>query len=451
MKRRSTIHDYFRPGYYHVTISLAQARGQLLGRIAGRADRPDGDAEAPHVELTGIGRMVEQELTTSITKHYDMIEVQEYIIMPEHLHFLLAVHRNIVSKSGRPTHLGQVIAGFKYGCNRRYWAQTGRITLAAEPPGTVKHDSTPSAPLAAPTAATAPTAGTAATATSTPSAGTAATATSTPSTATAATATSTPSAGTAATEGTTVLGGSAAKEEHATGQLPPLFEQGYVDVMPVDEAQLETQRQYIRNNPRSRLLRRENRPQLQVQRTSIRTALTLPALLRYLREVCHASQMGEEQWLTLQGRLLTMDGMVIGDSYGTRELLTRRLLPVVCHRKDGAMFEQQKARCMEAAAEGAVLVSARIAPGEQAIMDEAVARGYAVVLVVDNGFPEFYHASKERMALCLKGRLLLVSPWRYRYRLAENGISVPECKAMNCVAQALCRTRDDWWKKNPGG
>ena len=415
MKRRSTIHDYFRPGYYHVTISLAQARGQLLGRIAGRADRPDGDAEAPHVELTAIGRMVEQELTTSITKHYDMIEVQEYIIMPEHLHFLLAVHRNIVSKSGRPTHLGQVIAGFKYGCNRRYWALTGRITLAAEPPGTVKHDSTPSATLAAPTAA------------------------------------STPSAGTAATEGTTVLGGSAAKEEHATGQLPPLFEQGYVDVMPVDEAQLETQRQYIRNNPRSRLLRRENRPQLQVQRTSIRTALTLPALLRYLREVCHASQMGEEQWLTLQGRLLTMDGMVIGDSYGTRELLTRRLLPVVCHRKNGAMFEQQKARCMEAAAEGAMLVSARIAPGEQAIMDEAVARGYAVVLVVDNGFPEFYHASKERMALCLKGRLLLVSPWRYRYRLAESGISVPECKAMNCVAQALCRTRDDWWKKNPGG
>lgn len=415
MKRRSTIHDYFRPGYYHVTISLAQARGQLLGRIAGRADRPDGDAEAPHVELTAIGRMVEQELTTSITKHYDMIEVQEYIIMPEHLHFLLAVHRNIVSKSGRPTHLGQVIAGFKYGCNRRYWALTGRITLAAEPPGTVKHDSTPSATLAAPTAS------------------------------------STPSAGTAATEGTTVLGGSAAKEEHATGQLPPLFEQGYVDVMPVDEAQLETQRQYIRNNPRSRLLRRENRPQLQVQRTSIRTALTLPALLRYLREVCHASQMGEEQWLTLQGRLLTMDGMVIGDSYGTRELLTRRLLPVVCHRKDGAMFEQQKARCMEVAAEGAVLVSARIAPGEQAIMDEAVARGYAVVLVVDNGFPEFYHASKEKMALCLKGRLLLVSPWRYRYRLAESGISVPECKAMNCVAQALCRTKDDWWKKNPGG
>lgn len=138
MKRRSAIHNYFRPGYYHVTISLAPGSGPLLGRIAGRADRPDGDAEAPHVELSAIGRMVEQELTKSITRHYDMIEVQEYVIMPEHLHFLLAVRRNIVSKNGRPTHLGQVMAGFKYGCNRRYWALTGRITLAAEPPGTVK-------------------------------------------------------------------------------------------------------------------------------------------------------------------------------------------------------------------------------------------------------------------------------------------------------------------------
>ena len=85
MKRRSVIHDYFRPGYYHVTLSLAQGRGPLLGRIAGRADRPDGDAEAPHVELSAIGRMVEQELTSSISRHYPMIEVQDHVVKHEHL------------------------------------------------------------------------------------------------------------------------------------------------------------------------------------------------------------------------------------------------------------------------------------------------------------------------------------------------------------------------------
>ena len=28
-----------------------------------------------------------------------------------------------------------------------------------------------------------------------------------------------------------------------------------------------------------------------------------------------------------------------------------------------------------------------------------------------------------------------------------NAISVAECKTMNCIAQALCRKRDDWWKE----
>ena len=138
MKRRSMIHDYCRTGYYHVTISVAHELGQLLGGIAGRVDRPEGDAEAPHVVLTAIGRMVQEELTHSITRHYPMLEVLEYVVMPEHLHVLLRAHSDIVSRNGRPTHLGQVMAGFKYGCNRRYWALTGRIALAAEPPGTVK-------------------------------------------------------------------------------------------------------------------------------------------------------------------------------------------------------------------------------------------------------------------------------------------------------------------------
>ena len=93
-----------------------------------------------------------------------------------------------------------------------------------------------------------------------------------------------------------------------------------------------------------------------------------------------------------------------------------------------------------------MLVSARIAPGEQDIMDAAMAAGLPVVLIIDNGMPEIYHPSAERIALCLEGRLLLVTPWQYQYRSTEDGITVAECKAMNCVAQALCRTRDDWWK-----
>lgn len=123
------------------------------------------------------------------------------------------------------------------------------------------------------------------------------------------------------------------------------------------------------------------------------------------------------------------------------------MLPVVCHRKDKALFAQQKARCLEAAARGIVLVSGRIAKGEQEIIDEAVHNGFPVVIVHDNGFPDRYHPSQERLDQCAAGRLLLVTPWQYRYRPKSEAISVTECKTMNCVAQALCRTKDTWWKE----
>ena len=138
--------------------------------------------------------------------------------------------------------------------------------------------------------------------------------------------------------------------------------------------------------------------------------------------------------------------MIVCDSYGSLEIMQQPMLPVVCHRKDSGSFIRQKEAIMTVADSGVSLVSPRIAKGEQTIMDEVAAKGYPVILIVDNGFPEIYHPSKEKIELCLEKRLLLLSPWKYRYRLAENVISVAECKTMNCVAQALCRKRDDWWK-----
>jgi hypothetical protein len=135
------------------------------------------------------------------------------------------------------------------------------------------------------------------------------------------------------------------------------------------------------------------------------------------------------------------------DTYGNRQLLSSRLLPVVCHYKDKTRFAQQKARCLEEAAHGAVLVSARIAPGEQEIMNEAANRGFPTIIISDNGFPERYHPSTERIDRCAAGQLLIATPWQYQYRGKNEQVTIPFCKAMNCVAQALCRLKDDWWKK----
>ena len=422
MKRRSHSHDYSRSGYYHITISTTKALHQPLGQIAGRLDKPDGDSDAPHVVLSPLGQMVEQELRESIQRHYPMLEVMDYVVMPEHLHFLLVAHRDIVSNGGKPTHLGQVIAGFKYGCNKRYWAMTGRGKPGSTPAATA--GGTAAAPEAAPPAAIRST---------------------------------TPAAEPPGTRGS-VLGDSVAKLEAdvkpgtvgkpgAVGKLdaPPLFDAGYCDVMPIDEAQLATQRAYIRANPRSRLLRTTNRQWLQPQRNTVNTAVSIRALKGYLQREC-PRQMAPDGFAVITQRLLQEDGYVVCDSYGNVELLHRKLLPIVCHRKDAALFEQQKARCLAEAAAGAVLVSARISQGEQDIMDAASTLGFPVVRIEDNGFPDIYHPSAQRMDDCASGRLLLITPWSYQLRSHTENITTLVCKTMNCIAQAVCRQKDDWWK-----
>ncbi len=446
MKRRSFTHDYSRRGIYHVTVCVDAGLHQPLGRMAGQLDKPDGDADAPHVVLTAIGEMVAAELRASISRFYPMLEVQDFIIMPEHLHFLLVAHGNIVSRSGKPTHLGHVIAGFKQGCNRRYWALTGQEAggpdLATKSPGAM--------------------------------------------------------ADAGVVPG--VFGDSVAEKGGRSGAmaddrgkvgrvrsrgLQPLFDAGYCDVMPVDAEQLATQRAYIRGNPRSRLLRMSNRAWLQPRRRTVDTAVTLSALYGYLQRECgralvpgafeaiaerlivgesgdeiarHRGSCEEEAVGEIARHRASSEkeaageersgGHVLCDSYGNAALLGRRLLPVVCHRRDAGLFATQKARCLAAAAEGAVLVSARIAKGEQEIMDTAMLSGYPVVRIEDNGFLDIYHPSADRLDDCAASLLLLVTPWQYRFRGANEGVSVPFCKTMNCVAQALCRTRDDWWKRS---
>ena len=341
---RGSKKNYCWPGTYHITINVLERQQQPLGRIVGDVSKPDGDQLAPKVLLSEIGKMVEHELLHSIHAHYPMIEVEDYVVMPDHLHFIVVVHRDIISNNGRKTHLGQVIAGFKKGCNRRYWELTGQTaqTWQGQPAVASPSFCSPSAVYSQ---------------------------------------------------------GSKIPSDASTGR-PPLFSYGYVDVMPLKEGQLERQREYIRNNPRYRLMRQQHPQWLLAQRASVATALTLPALKGYLQRECGTALFNAERWEMLKKRLLIENNAIVCDSYGNIQLLNSRLLPVVCHRKDAPLFEKQKARCLSAAASGAILVSARIAKGEQTIIDSAISQGFPVVTVEDNGFSSLYHPSERRMDLC---------------------------------------------------
>ena len=408
MGRRSLHKDYRWPGIYHVTMTVSDRRQQPLGRIVGDVSKADGDPDAPRVELSEVGRMVEQELLQSIKDHYSMVEVQDYVIMPDHVHAIIAVKAAIVSRNGRQTHLGQVISGFKKGCSRRYWEMTGQTaelqwgnpTAAGSQPAPAA-DEQRGNPIATSSADVQRAAGSPQSYVKIPS--------------------------------------------RTTTGRQPLFSDGYVDVMPIEEGQLETQRAYIHNNPRNRLLRSREHSSLHIQRGGIDTALRISALQGYLQREC-GSQYDADRWQMMSSRLLQREGMVDCDSFGDRDLLKGKLLPVVCHRKDLRDFGKQKTACLEAARRGAILVSAHISKGEQEIINAVMDEELPVVSVDDNGMGELYHPSERRMTLCAEKKLLIMTPWVYKYRPAEEDITVVECKTMNCVAQALCRQRDDWWK-----
>ena len=397
MDRRSMHKQYGWAGTYHVTIKVNGVYRQALGKVVGDVNEADGSPRAPHVELTEAGRMVERELTSSLTVHYPMVEVQDYVVMPDHLHCIVVVHKDIISKNGVATHLGQVIAGFKKGCNRRFWEM---LELRGKPANAGCADA---------------------------NAGCA-------------------NAGKSENLCSAVYPQGYKVPSRGTTGRAPLFAHGFVDVIPLSSEQLETQRRYIRNNPRSRLLRNTNRSWLHCQRKTIDTHLSLRALKGYLQQECSSSQFSEEVWLRIEKLLIVKDGHVFCDSYGDIGLLNRNVLPEVCHRKDALWLDRQQQRCVEVAVEGSVLVSARIAKSEQAIRNDVIGRSCPVAVIVDNGFPEIYHPSEQKTAQCADGMLLLLSPWQYHYRSADEGMTEAECKTMNCIVQAICRTKDDWWK-----
>ena len=446
MKGRCSVHDYSAPGIYHITLAVTESLGQPLGRVVGDFLQEDGQPNAPHVELSAIGRMVEEELLKSIPAHYPMMQVQDYVVMPEHMHFIIEAHSAIISSNGKKMPLGQVIAGFKKGCNRRYW----ELTHQGEPDAT--NASTP-APLSgrAP-GGVAPASGIGASGVGAPGGvasgvGAPAGVASGVGVLAVSPQASSPRASSPRASSPQALG-SKLSSSASTGRTP-LFAYGYTDVMPLRRGQLDQQRRYIRQNPRSRLMRSSNPAWLKAQRGGIDTALTFSALCGYLQRVCPPSLCTPEALAAIQRQLLMADGKITCDTYGDRALLSRRLLPVICHRKDVARFAEQKARCLNEAALGATLVSPRIAKGEQEIMDEAANQGLPVVFIADNGFGDRYHPSTERIGRCSADRLLLLTPWRYQYRPKKETVSVSFCKTMNCVTQALCRLKDDWWQTTP--
>ena len=135
MTRRCRNWDYRCDAAYMITLELADRRRPLLGRLvvpaqpaqewAGTTTPPCGGGamvatEGATIALSPLGRAIEAQILR-IPEFAPEIEILAEQIMPEHLHIVLRVQRNMA----RP--LGAVIRGFKAGCYKllaQKWAST---------------------------------------------------------------------------------------------------------------------------------------------------------------------------------------------------------------------------------------------------------------------------------------------------------------------------------------
>ena len=109
---RLEAYDYSQPGYYFITICTRERKQEVLCSIEPAVgaiiNRP------PRISLTPLGRIV-NETIRAIPDHYPGILVDQFIIMPDHVHLILSF-RNI-GPDGRqiaaPTPLSKIIQQMK--------------------------------------------------------------------------------------------------------------------------------------------------------------------------------------------------------------------------------------------------------------------------------------------------------------------------------------------------
>jgi len=112
MQRRCPGNDYTARRMYMITM-VTEDRRPLFGKVLGRSDAPADSPDAPRMELSPLGRRVE-DCWHQISVVHPEVELIALQLMPDHLHGILFVRE----KLDRP--MGKILLGFKQGCNKAY-------------------------------------------------------------------------------------------------------------------------------------------------------------------------------------------------------------------------------------------------------------------------------------------------------------------------------------------
>ena len=180
-----------------------------------------------------------------------------------------------------------------------------------------------------------------------------------------------------------------------------LFAKGFNDQILLRDGQQERWLNYLKDNPRRLLMKRENPDLFRVQRGLTFAGLSFSAI-------------------------------------GNRFLLERPVkLQVQCSRSISESDLQTKINeCLRAARQGAVLVSPAISKGEKTIMRAAFEEGQPLIYLQENGFTDLAKPEGARMDACAKGQLLILAPWEHHNEKIV--IKRGQCLELNEMAKAIC-------------
>ena len=370
MKRRSDINNYHGRHIYMVTLAT-EGRRQWLAQVS-------GSSEQPVVMPTRLGLAV-KACWEEIARRHPEVKLLAFQLMPDHLHGILFV------QSEMQMHLGQVISGFKAGCNKAFrQLQAEAVPPPTHSPREKDEDSPREKDEDRPREK---------------------------------------SKDSPQGKNNSRPRGEEKKtcEGYAYEAAPPLplplpsqqrlkkddkrhgllFERGYNDLIAKDFDMLPRLIAYVKDNPRRLLVRRE-----------------------------HPDYFRVRFGLTIAGQTYA--------AIGNRFLLNRleKLQVQLSRSLTDEEIALHVARFTEAAHNGAVLVSPAISKGEQAVMRKALNEGLPLIFLTPWGFNTFSKPGHQYFEACAEGRLLMLAPWQHQNERVD--LSRAMCMALNEMSRQIC-------------
>ncbi|MBQ3788618.1 MAG: hypothetical protein II849_07435 [Bacteroidales bacterium] len=335
MKRRSGINNYHGRHIYMLTLAV-EGRRPLLGTL-------EGGEEKAWVQPTPLGREV-VKCWAAIPRYHSEVKLLAFQLMPDHLHGLLFV------TEAMEEHLGQVVSGFKAGCNKAYRKFLGE--------GEGRGEAVPrltQSPLGAGTFTEQSLFGKAAA----------------------------PGPGTASAYAAAPPLPLPLPSQH---RLKPddkshglLFERGYNDLIAKGYDMLPRMSAYVKDNPRRLAVKRAHPDYFRV-RFGLQTA--------------------GQQYAAIGNRFLLQHPEKV------QVQLSRSLTD--------EQIQSKKAEFLALARQGAVLVSPAISRGEQAVMRAALDEHLPLIFLTPWGFNEFSKPGHQYYEACADGRFLILAPWEHQ-------------------------------------